>query len=318
MRTVLILLTRHGPSVLAGGVLLGLAWPSLAALARPLMPATVFVFVLGTLLRVDTAELRAALTRPRISMLLPLFVMLACPALVGMLAKLAGVDPALRLALVLAVAAPPSNGTAAVARMLGLDPAVPLVATFVSMAAAPFTVPLLAGIANDGGPLAIGPLDLAWRLALLIGSAEGVALLLRRRAARALAAHGLALDGLIVVALLVFALATMSGVRATIEAAPGRALAFVLLAHGCNIGLQLLAAAMFPGDASAKAAIGLTAGNRNVGLIWAALGTAATPTMTLLFAAAQLPIYTLPRVIQALLGRFRQKSRPAKKAAPVR
>lgn len=305
MRTVFILLTRHGPSVLAGGVLLGLAWPGLAALAQPLMPATVFIFVLGTLLRVNTAELRAALARPRISMLLPLFVMLACPVLVGILAKLAGIDPALRLALVLAMAAPPSSGTAAVARMLGLDPAVPLVATFVSMAAAPFTVPLLANIANDGGPVAIGPLDLAWRLALLVGSAEGVALLLRRHAARALAAHGLALDGLIVVALLVFALATMSGVRVMIEAAPGQALAYVLLAYGCNIGLQLLAAAVFPGDASARIAIGLTAGNRNVGLIWAALGTAATPTMTLLFAAAQLPIYTLPRLLQAGLLRFR-------------
>ena len=304
MKTVFILLTRHGPSVLAGGVLLGLVWPGLAALAQPLMPATVFIFVLGTLLRVDTAELRAALARPRISMLLPLFIMLACPVLVGILAKLAGIDPALRLAIVLAVAAPPSSGTAAVARMLGLDPAVPLIATFVSMAAAPFTVPLLASIASEGGPVAIGPFDLAWRLALLVGSAEGLAFLVRRHGARALAAHGLALDGLIVVALLVFALATMSGVRAMIEAAPGQALAYVLLAYGCNIGLQLLAAAVFPGDASAKIAIGLTAGNRNVGLIWAALGTATTPTMTLLFAAAQLPIYTLPRLLQAGL-RFR-------------
>lgn len=310
MTAVFIFLTRHGPSVLAGGVLLGLAWPGLAVLARPLMPATVFIFVLGTLLRVDTAELRAALARPRISVLLPIFVMLACPLLVGMLAKMAGMDPAVRLALVLAVAAPPSSGTAAVARMLGLDPAVPLVATFVSMAAAPFTVPLLADMASDGGPVTIGPLDLAWRLALLVGSAEGVALLLRRRAARMLAAHGLALDGLIVVALLVFALATMSGVRAMIEVAPGRALAFVLLAYGCNIGLQLLAAAVFPGDASARAAIGLTAGNRNVGLVWAALGTAATPTMTLLFAAAQLPIYTLPRLLQAGLLRFCAHSFP--------
>ncbi len=315
MKAVLLLVTRHGPSVLAGGVLLGLAWPGLATLARPLMPATVFVFMLGTLLRVDTAELRAALARPRVSMLLPLFVMVACPVVVGILAQLAGVDPALRLALVLATAAPPSSGTAAVARMLGLDPAVPLVATFVSMAAAPLTVPLLVGLANEGGPLPIGPLDLAWRLALLVGSAEGVALFLRQRAARLLAEHGLALDGLIIVALLVFALATMAGVRTMIEAAPARALGFVLLAYSCNIGLQLLAAAVFPGDTSARAAIGLTAGNRNVGLVWAALGTATTPTMALLFAAAQLPIYTLPRAIQAFLGRPRQETKAASKRA---
>ena len=38
--------------MLACGVGLGLLVPPLAALARPLMPVTVFLFVLGTLLRV--------------------------------------------------------------------------------------------------------------------------------------------------------------------------------------------------------------------------------------------------------------------------
>ena len=38
--------------------------------------------------------------------------------------------------------------------------------------------------------------------------------------------------------------------------------------------------------------------------MWAALGLAATPTMALVFACAQLPIYTLPRVVQHLLPRL--------------
>ena len=48
-------LTRNGPSVLAAGVFLGLLVPALAEAARPLMPVTVFIFVLGTLLRVEPA-----------------------------------------------------------------------------------------------------------------------------------------------------------------------------------------------------------------------------------------------------------------------
>jgi len=53
---------------------------------------------------------------------------------------------------------------------------------------------------------------------LLIGSAEGVAFLLRRHAAPVLAAHDRVVDGAIIAALLVFAVATMAGIRAQIAA----------------------------------------------------------------------------------------------------
>ena len=64
MRTLIAALVRRGPTVLACGVGLGLV-PPLAALARPLMPVTVFLFVLGTLLRVGPARYaRRARGRP--------------------------------------------------------------------------------------------------------------------------------------------------------------------------------------------------------------------------------------------------------------
>lgn len=53
MRPSLSRLIPRGPTLLALGVLLGLAFPALADLARPLMPATIFLIVLGTLLRND-------------------------------------------------------------------------------------------------------------------------------------------------------------------------------------------------------------------------------------------------------------------------
>ncbi|MEN2976103.1 hypothetical protein P7L78_15860 [Tistrella bauzanensis] len=297
-------MTRHGTTLLASCVCLGLIWPAAADTVRPAMPVMVFIFVLGTLLRVEPPVVIATARRTGVSVVLPVFVMIACPILVGVAAIAAGLRTDLVLALVLAVSAPPSSGTSAVARMLGLDPAVPLVATLASMALTPLTAPVIADLFSAGSSLAVAPLDLALRLVLLIGSAEGVALLLRRFVGRALNRHARAVDAVVVTALILFALGTMSGARAMIENDPEFAMGVVALAFGCNIFLQLFAALMFPGNLRMRFTTGLIAGNRNVGLLWSALGAAVTPTMALYFAASQLPIFTLPRVIQSVLYRL--------------
>lgn len=307
MRRSLLRLIPRGPTLLALGVLLGLAFPALADLARPLMPTTIFLIVLGTLLRVDSQAVIAALWRLSLSVLLPAIAMVACPLLVGIAGRAVNLGPEIALAIVLAVSAPPSSGTAAVARMLGLDGAVPLVVTVLSMVLAPLTVPLLAGWF---GGLEISALELALRLALLIGSAEGVAFLVRRHAAPMLAAYGEVVDGIIVAALLVFAVATMAGIRAQIAVDMQAATLCLGLAFACNIGLQIAGAVLLPGNLSQRLTVGLILGNRNVGLVWSALGAAASPRMALYFAATQFPIYLLPRLIETLIGRNTGKAKP--------
>jgi BASS family bile acid:Na+ symporter len=307
MRSSLLRLIPRGPTLLAFGVLLGLVCPALADLARPLMPTTIFLIVLGTLLRIDGGAAVAALRRPSHSVLLPAVVMVACPLTIGLVGHAVGHASELALAIVLAVSAPPSSGTAAVARMLGLDGAVPLVVTVLSMVLAPVTVPLLAGWF---GGLKISAFELALRLALLVGGAAGIAFLLRRHAAPVLAAHGVVVDGIIVAALLVFALATMAGIRAQIAADVQTATLCVVLAFACNIALQVAGAALLPGSLPRRLTVGLILGNRNVGLVWSALGAAASPRMALYFAATQLPIYILPRLIETLIGRHNPKVKP--------
>ncbi|MGX1324669.1 BASS family bile acid:Na+ symporter [Bradyrhizobium sp. USDA 377] len=307
MRPSLLRLVPRGPTLLALGVLLGLAFPALADLARPLMPTTIFLIVLGTLLRIDSQAVIAALRRPSLSVLLPAIVMVVCPLLVDVAGRVLNLDPEIALAIVLAVSAPPSSGTAAVARMLGLDGAVPLVVTVLSMVLAPITVPLLA---SWFGGLEISALELALRLALLIGSAEGVAFLVRRHAAPMLAVHGAAVDGTIIAALLVFAVATMAGIRAQIVADVQAATLCLGLALACNIALQAAGVVLLPGNLGQRLTVGLILGNRNVGLVWSALGAAASPRMALYFAATQFPIYLLPRLIETLIGRDTRKAKP--------
>ena len=312
MERVVVALMKLGPSLLAMGVGVGLFWPWLAEQARPAMPCAVFVLVLGTLLRVDTREISATLRRPMAVIALPLVAMVGCPLVVGALAHGAGLPPAVSAALVLAVAAPPSSGTAAVARMLGLDPALALVATFAAMALAPISIPLLAPLF---GGVSIDPLALAWRLALLIGSAEGVALLLRHHAAGLLVRHHTGVDAVVLVGLLVFALSTMAGMQARLLADPATALTAVALALAVNVALQGVGL-LLPGSIERRATMGLILGNRNVGLVWAVLGPAVSPPMALFFAATQLPIYMLPRLLQAVLVRLHGRL-PADATQPV-
>lgn len=305
MRSSLLRLTPRGPTLLAFGVLLGLACPALADLVRPLMPVTIFVIVLGTLLRVDGGAVVATLRQPSLSVLLPAVVMVGCPLAIGITGHALGLPPEFALAIVLAVSAPPSSGTAAVARMLGLDAAVPLVVTVLSMVLAPVTVPLVAGWF---GGLEISALELALRLALLIGGAEGVAFLLRRHAAPVLVARGDIVDGIIVTALVLFAVATMAGIPARIAADLPAAALCLVLAFACNIALQVAGAVLLPGTLPQRLTVGLILGNRNVGLVWSALGAAASPRMALYFAATQFPIYILPRLIEILISRGRRKA----------
>lgn len=295
----------RGPTLLIIGVLAGLAFPALADVIRPLMAATIFVLVLGTFLRVDGEAFRQALRRPLVSLLLPALAMLVCPLVVGFAAQAAGCRPELTIALVLSVCAPPSSGTAAVARMLRLDATIPLAVTLSSMALAPITVPLIA--AWFAG-LTLDPLALAARLAALVCGAGGTALLLRRYVGARVVQHSRAIDAAVLAALLLFAVSTMAGVRAQIEAQPAAALTCVGLAFACNLGLQGIGALLMPGGLAERLSTGLTLGNRNVGLVWSAMGTAISPMTVLFFAATQFPIYMTPRLIEMLVRRMRKEN----------
>ncbi|MET0746911.1 MAG: hypothetical protein ABWY49_01850, partial [Rhizobium sp.] len=74
-----------------------------------------------------------------------------------------------------------------------------------------------------------------------------------------------------------------------------------------NIGLQGAGALAMPGRLTERLTMGLVLGNRNVGLVWSAMGSAVTPRMALFFAATQLPIYILPRLMQIVLRRAQRE-----------
>jgi bile acid:Na+ symporter, BASS family len=299
-----IRLRPTGPTLLVVGVLAGLLWPQLADSARPLMSPTIFIFTLGTFLRVDGREFRAVLLRPLVSVGLPLIALVACPLLMLVVTRLLQLGSELSFAMVLSVAAPPSSGTAAVARMLGLSATIPFAVTLLSMVIAPLSLTCIALWFADVG---LDPLALAARLAMMVGGAGAAALALRRSAATRVSSHQGAIDGLVLAALLVFAVATMAGVRQQLVEQPMTALFYVGLAFAANVGLQCLGAAFVPGTLAERLTIGLVLGNRNVGLVWSAMGVSVSPRMALFFAASQFPIYILPRLMDIFMRRTRKE-----------
>jgi BASS family bile acid:Na+ symporter len=292
-------LAADGPVILTLGVVIGLAVPPLADAIRPLLTACVFIFVAGTFLRLDGASVLAALKNPRFGIALPVIAVFLTPLAVAQGIAAVGWTGPLAAALVLSLAAPPSSANAAIARMLGATGSIAFVVTTVATFAVPVSAPLVMMLSGPG-QANLSAFDLAVRLFLLLGAAGGLTLVLRRFAPRFVEENAGTFDRIVVAALFVFALATMSGVPRLFWADPATVLLTVAVAYAANVILALIFALASPGGLAERTEIGLTMGNRNVGLIWAALGSGIDPFVALYFAAAQFPIFTTPLLIRLL------------------
>lgn len=310
---------KHGPALLCGGVLLGLAAPPLAELARPLMGLAVFVFTLGAFLKVDGAAFRAEAADRRAILLVLAWATFGVPLATYGLVQLFRPGPDLSLGLLLCALAPPVGSAAAIAAMLGLSAPLALLATVAATVVAPLYLPPLAA-SLAGTELAIDPLALSARLAAIVGGAALVAWLLRRRAGRWVAANPHAMTGISVLGLILVAIGAMRGMQGQILAAPGEAVALLGVAFLANAGFQAVGALLFSGlDRTRALTVGLVSGNRNVTLVWAAAAPvlAGHPGVELFLAMAVFPIFILPLATRRLLaaaerrGAARAVPRPA-------
>src|SRR5712691_8294873 len=115
-------LGRHGTRAVALSMFVGIAMPPLGAILRPYFPETVVVLLILAFLRVDPASLRTQWSRPGLMVVAATWTMLLLPvlALVLLLAPVLGAGvttPALTLALVLHVVAPPTFSSPSLAAL---------------------------------------------------------------------------------------------------------------------------------------------------------------------------------------------------------
>jgi len=313
---------RHGPALLCGGVLVGLAAPPLAELARPLMGLAVFVFTLGAFLKVDGAAFRSEATDRRAVLLVLAWTAFGVPLATYGLVQVLRPGPDLSQGLLLCFLAPPVGSAAAVAAMLGLSAPLALLATVAATFAVPLYLPPLAE-SLAGAELAIDPLALSARLAVIVGGAASVAWLLRRCAGAWVAANPHAMTGVSVLGLILVAVGAMRGMQGHVAAAPAQAVALLGAAFLANAGFQAAGALLFAGMERTRAlTVGLVSGNRNVTLVWAAAAPALAghPGVELFLAMSVFPIFMLPlatRRLFAAVERAAAAPRPVTLPAPL-
>lgn len=299
------LISRHGTKIIAGAALVGLAVPELAAVLRPYLGVCLVTMLCVSMLRVDTAAFVARMRRPRLALAAGAAITVACPLVVLGAAAAIGppVGSAVGLAVIfLFVAPPPIVSAPAFAMLMGLDGALVLAVMLCATLAMPFTVPAIAAL-FVGETLPVGGSALAVRLALIIGGAFFAAAVIRRAAGpeRIVAARPL-LDTVSVTISVGFAIAAMDSVAARFTTDPaGTSLAALaaIAAQTGQIAVFYLAFRPFVGVDAVP--IAYAAGNRNAGLVVAALGaTAVNDTVWLFFALSQLPVFMFPLVLSPL------------------
>jgi BASS family bile acid:Na+ symporter len=305
---VLAFFGRHGTLVVAASIFVGLFVPPLAAVFKPYLGTAIVVMMVLAFLRVDPAELRSHWVRPRLIAVATLWAMLVIPVIFGVLYLSLGIDGSmsgLYFMLILQMAAPGITSSPALAALLGLDVALTLASLIVSTAITPLTASLFTYIFL--GTALAAPLAFGLRLMLIIGGSALAAAVIRRVAGRAwIERQHLRIDGLSVLAMTVFAIAAMDGVTAHLLRDPLLVLGLTTLAFAVALGSMAVTALVFLPAGRARAfAIGLIAGNRNIGVMLAT-GILVPEAGWLYFALAQLPIYLLPHLLKPLARRMQK------------
>jgi BASS family bile acid:Na+ symporter len=315
VHTALAFLGRHATLFMAGGVLLGLAGPPLAALAKPQLVPTLLIPLTLARVRLDWSAMAAWRHRAGTAALLLVWILAVSPILVWALTTALvplGLPAPLRVALVLMAASSPIVSSVAIALIVGLDATLAIVAVLLATALVPLTLPPMAAALVDV-TVDIGVGAFMLRLALLVGSAFAVAWLIRRIVpASTLVRNRELLDGLTVVNLVLFGLAIMDGITAYAIERPAYVVTALVAAYAFNLMLQGAGYAAFRSlGRRAALTVALVSGNCNMGLVLVALEDRAPFEVTVFFALAQIPMYTLPALSVRFYRRALAAERPA-------
>lgn len=307
---ILALAGRHGTLLAAASIFIGLFVAPLSAAFKPYLGEAIILMLTLAFLRVNPEDLWAHWTRPGLIAAATVWVMLVVPLGLGAAFVLIGLDrlaPGLYFMLVLQISAPGLMSSPALAALLGLDVALTLASLIVSTAITPLTAGLFTHVYL--GTALASPVGFGFRLlAIIAGCALGAAIVRRIAGDAFIESQSERIDGLSVIAMSTFAIAAMDGVVDHFRADPLLVVGLTALAFALALIMIALTALVFLRAGPARAfAIGLIAGNRNIGLMLAATGFLVPDVAWLYFALAQFPIYLLPHLLRPLARRVSAK-----------
>jgi predicted Na+-dependent transporter len=308
---------RHGPALLVLSLVLGTAIAPLATAAYQVLPLSAFLLTLGSFLTAGLAPPEKGLGWRRLLLVLA-WIGVGVPLIAAALVFPLHLEPALQAGVILSVLAPPVGSAAAIAAILGLQPRLALFASIALTLVAPLSMPAFAMVLGVNVSIDMG--HLAWRLALIIGSAAILAQMARhwRSKVQAVLPDQSSAAGVAVIGLVIVGLAMMSGIRAHWATDPNAFSLFIAAAIGVNLGAGLVGAVLFASWGAKDAfTVGLVSGNRNVTLAWAAAGSTLPMATEAYVAACVLPVLALPLAIKGVLAAWARLMHIAQPVGPT-
>ena len=300
-------LGRQARWSLPAGVFLGILWPELAHLARPLLPPAVVGTLVAALLRMDWPRLWAWVRQPLGPMALTLWLTLLSPGLVWLITLPLGLPDEWRILLVLQAAGPPIGSAAAFAMFLGLEGSLCMVSTVWATLGLPLTLTAVVAWLLPLSGIQVDLLHFFLRVLILVALPFAIAAFIRRWVGVArLQKHDAELAGLNVVMLVIFAVAVMEGVQDILWR--DTTLALTLLGTACaTVTVWHLVGYLICRWAGLNTAYSaaLVTGNRNMGLLLVVTAGTAGPLFALYVAIVQIPMYFAPLLLGPALARSR-------------
>ena len=321
--TILWLLSacgRHARIMLPLGVVVALLMPSNGAFFKPATPFILAILAGCALVRLDIgAALKAALRPQRLfrNFAISLGLLLVLPILLFNIVKWCGIPDEMLPLITWYSVAPPVGTTIWMCVLLGFTAPIAMEIVLLTNLLAPFTGPFL-GEFLLGASVPVSSATLCLRILAILGSGLLLALLAKYTLGEdRIEENRHQFDGVSTIAMLAFLLPVFDGIGVMAISAPFLACACLGLAFGLNFGTQaivfiisrsLLWCQVFSSAKQVQLpegtrSVAVVAGNRNLGLYFAALP--ADPLFSLFVAAYQAPLYLTPMVA----GWFADRSR---------
>ncbi len=301
VRPALAFLGRHSAVVLVASIAAALAFPQVGALLIAQLRPIIVALVALAFLRTEPADVLAHVRRPGRLGLAVGGLMIAQPLVLLALLPVLDLPTDVVFGLLLIMAAPPIASAMNFAIIIGLDGALALSVTVVGLFLAPLTASIVVGLASPVG------FDVAGMFAgLVINLAIAVILAALLRwgfGGQRMRRNTETLDGVTAIVMLLFILAVMSDVGRQLVADWRGIAGLLVIVIVANYGVQLVTAMAarllnvipaFHVSPTSGATIAMLAGNRNFGLMVAALPAATAEPLLALLALYQIPMFATP------------------------
>src|ERR1700753_2812957 len=304
MKAILRWAGQNGALIVIAGVLIGLAIPSMADLARPYLSIAIFIFTFGSFLKFDTKALGGEVSHMRRNILIMLWAAFGIPLIMFVIILLGHPGPELTQGLLFWALVPASPACVAFAAILRLNIPIALMTTVAGTVLSPFYIPALAALLG-GYHLDIDPVSTCAELVFLVGGAFLAPVVAKRFAGGFIRENPEAMTGIAVSAMFLAGMGSKKGMQAHILSQPENSLAFVAMAYLLLFGAEIVGTLLFWrfGRTVALTA-GLVSGTRTITLAWGVLGNRVLPLADLFLAAGMIAKYTAPGLTKGLLTRI--------------